>query len=99
MVAMGIQIEGASARAKARDFALREFPEDGQAHLYRKRELADPGIEWLIPWCQEDELYPARHPRDEVFSRFLQTTRVCHQCGVRECGVRVEMGQQSRSGF
>jgi hypothetical protein len=55
------------AHASAVHFELREFLYDGSLHWYRKAELANPAIEYLTPWCAEQEpWYPMRHPRLEV---------------------------------
>jgi hypothetical protein len=89
---MGIQVEG--SRAKVMDFVLRECLEDGSVHFYRKAELADPGIETLVPWCQLDELYPARHPRIEVVSRFVKSNQMCSPCYLT-----AEASRQTRGGF
>jgi hypothetical protein len=35
-------------------------------HLYGRAPLEDPAERYLIPLCQENEMYPARHPRDMV---------------------------------
>lgn len=56
-------------------FDLREFLYDGSLHWYRKAELADPNVAFLKPWCQEDTLYPDRHPRLEVRQRGVPDRR------------------------
>ncbi|GAA1030819.1 MULTISPECIES: hypothetical protein [Amycolatopsis] len=35
-------------------------------HRYWKRELDDPSVQWLIPWCCGDTPYPERHERGEI---------------------------------
>jgi hypothetical protein len=57
------------AYASAIHFELRMFIYDGGLHFYRKAELADPGVAFLKPWCQEGALYPDRHPRIEISAR------------------------------
>jgi hypothetical protein len=48
------------------DWVIREYIEGNRLHFYNKSELADPTIQWLVPWCQADDMYPARHPKVEV---------------------------------
>lgn len=36
------------------------------AHRYWKRDLADPSVRWLIPWCSFGDPYPERHERGEI---------------------------------
>jgi hypothetical protein len=79
---MGTRI-GDTTRAKSCDFVTREFLEDGAFHLYRKSDLADPACQWLVPWCQEDSLYPDRHPRVEVVGQFVKADAFCPRCGAR----------------
>jgi hypothetical protein len=71
---------GGAGWAKTCDFATREFLDDEFLHLYRKAELADPGCQWLVPWCQEDDLYPDRPPRVEVVARLVKAIEFCPRC-------------------
>lgn len=70
---MGVWITGELPAAemarfshRSTDFVLRLFAYEGRIHAYRKRDLADPAVQWPVPWCGEDSAYPDRHPRSEV---------------------------------
>lgn len=52
----------------------------GQVHDYLKRELADPSWLWLIPRCQEGQMYPARHPALEMREELPGVDHVCPGC-------------------
>jgi hypothetical protein len=66
------------------DFALRAYLYGNVSHFYRKRDLADPELEWLIPWCEEDDSYPDRHARAELkLSAAIPTKPWCPRCTYR----------------
>ncbi|GAB3372638.1 hypothetical protein GCM10027360_46240 [Amycolatopsis echigonensis] len=50
------------------------------AHRYWKRELADPSVRWLIPWCSADDPYPERHERGEIDLTGFVDAEWCHGC-------------------
>lgn len=58
--------------------------EDNQLHLYRVTDLGDPQVAVLVPFCEEDQLHPRRHDRDElrlqVPLRQYLTGGVCSLC-------------------
>lgn len=66
------------------DYTARYSTDDGQIHDFLKRELADPGVDWLIPRCQEGAMYPAeRHPHVEIsdcLPRQRGNDQVCRGC-------------------
>lgn len=75
---MGTRIT--ETRPKIGDFLVRGYVLDDQLHFYFKAELADPGYETLIPWCQADEMYPERHPRVEVPRHYMASHGFCLDC-------------------
>src|SRR4030081_2727566 len=62
------------------DTVTREYRMDMQLHLYRRARLDDPAYRNLIPLCQENEMYPARHPRDMVAINQLSGNGFCDRC-------------------
>jgi hypothetical protein len=64
----------------AADTVTREYRMDMQLHLYRRAHLADPAERYLIPLCQENKCYPARHPRDMVAINQLPGSGFCDRC-------------------
>ncbi|PFG47924.1 hypothetical protein ATK36_2990 [Amycolatopsis sulphurea] len=70
------------------DLALRVHTDrmDGRrqtAHLYLKRELADPAAWWLIPWCSVNTIYPQRHERRDLDLTGLADAKWCPDCTQR----------------
>jgi hypothetical protein len=61
-------------------YALRWAGEDNLVHRYRKAQLADPGFQYLIPWCSEDRLYPVRHARIEMSGSEPTASGYCDRC-------------------
>ncbi|SEC95478.1 hypothetical protein SAMN04489727_5741 [Amycolatopsis tolypomycina] len=53
----------------ASEWAARYHREDRQIHRYLKADLADPGVDWLVPAHSADPLYPERHARVEISDR------------------------------
>ncbi|MBB1154015.1 hypothetical protein [Amycolatopsis dendrobii] len=49
-------------------------------HRYWKRELADPSVQWLIPWCSGNDPYPERHERSELASAGFGDANWCPGC-------------------
>ncbi|GAB3376146.1 hypothetical protein [Amycolatopsis echigonensis] len=49
-------------------------------HRYWKRELADPGMRWLIPWCSGNTPYPERHERGEIDFTGFANAEWCRSC-------------------
>jgi hypothetical protein len=66
------------------DFTLRKDVYGCKVHYFRKRDLADPDIEWLIPWCSEDAMYPQRIPHDEVTIEGVGDSIPCGLCLYRD---------------
>ena len=62
------------------DTVTREYRMDMQLHLYPSAHLANPAERYLIPLCQENEYYPARHPRDMVAINQLSGSGFCDRC-------------------
>jgi hypothetical protein len=64
----------------------REFRMDMQLHLYRRGHLDNPAEPYPIPLCQENEMYPARHPRDMIGINQLSGQRLdrCASCDVAD---------------
>jgi hypothetical protein len=62
------------------DAVTREYRMDMQLHLYRRGHVENPAERYLIPLCQENELYPARHDRDMVGINQLSGTGFCDRC-------------------
>jgi hypothetical protein len=58
----------------------REYRLDMQLHLYRRDHIADARFHYVIPLCQENAMYPARHPRDMVGINQLSGTGFCDRC-------------------
>jgi hypothetical protein len=85
------------AHASAVHFALRSFLYQGALHFYRKTELADPGVVFLTPWCQEDSLYPDRHPRIEISSHAAAEQRTATPC--RTCTALWDYANAHRGEF
>jgi hypothetical protein len=71
-----------ASRPKVGDYLVRGYPLDEKHHFYAKVELANPAYEYVIPWCQVDLMYPARHARVEVKSRYVATRGFCLGCSV-----------------
>lgn len=86
------------AHASAVHFLLRTFIYDGALHFYRKSELADPDVAFLMPWCQEGSLYPDRHPRLEISTHEQKTvTRPKGPC--RTCTALWDYANDHRGEF
>ncbi|MCG3757361.1 hypothetical protein [Amycolatopsis sp. Poz14] len=49
-------------------------------HRYWKRELADPSVQWLIPWCSFGNPYPERHERSEIDMSGFVDAEWCTGC-------------------
>jgi hypothetical protein len=62
------------------DTLTREYRMDMQLHLYRRAQLDDPEYRYLISLCQENEMYPARHPRYLVAINQLSGNGFCDRC-------------------
>jgi hypothetical protein len=67
------------------DTVTRKYRGDMQLHLYRRARLADSEHAYLIHLCQENELYPARHPRNMVGINEPSSQGFCDRC--RSCDV------------
>ncbi|MEC3982468.1 hypothetical protein [Amycolatopsis sp. H20-H5] len=74
-------------------YEARLYVDDGEVHRYRKSELRDDGIEFLLSRCQETAFHPTphlrRHVNDQPVRRrsgtglpILTTIRRCHDCGI-----------------
>ena len=67
---MGTRIVGGQARAyrpgQGADFTARYYRAQGQAHEYRKSELADPSFTRLTPLCEIFQPEPQTHDRADL---------------------------------
>jgi len=70
--------------ARTSDWTARYYREDKQIHRYLKAELADPGVEWLVPAHGVDPLYPERHARMEILPE-PERGRGHHRLSCRGC--------------
>jgi hypothetical protein len=61
---------------------------DMQLHLYRREQLADSRFVYLISLCQENEMYPDRHPRNMVAINQLSGNGFCDRCVSRDVADR-----------
>lgn len=85
---MTVRIEGARPYRGPRtsDLTLRVHTDSTDAgrrtaHFYWKRKLAEPTIQWFIPWCSVDAAYPERHLREEIdFSGLVVDADLCPAC-------------------
>jgi hypothetical protein len=50
------------------------------ARRCRRAHLADLAYRYPIPLCPENEMYPERHPLDEVSINQLSGNGFCHRC-------------------
>lgn len=79
----------------------REYRMDMQLHLYRRGHLENPAERYLIPLCQENKMYPARHDGEMVGVPQLPGQRLdrCSSCDVadrRERWAAKQRGGQSQ---
>lgn len=65
---------------RAYDYEQRYFA-DGWIHRYPKRELADSSVYLLKAWCEEEQRFPFRHPRDSL--REPSRRETCPHCDRR----------------
>jgi hypothetical protein len=61
-------------------------------HRYAARDLAEPGRFFLVPWCQEESPYPARHPQEELSDNTACAIDACGPCTARHLARRAEPG-------
>ncbi|ANN16270.1 hypothetical protein SD37_11840 [Amycolatopsis orientalis] len=65
------------------DYTARYDAESGRIHDFLKRTLADPAVQFLVPRCQENEVYPARHDKLDLREQIPQQRgryRMCRGC-------------------
>jgi hypothetical protein len=67
-----------------RDIVTREYRDDTQLHRYRSAHINDDRYRYVIPLCEEAEMYPDRHPRDLVAVNHLEGGYLdrCSACDV-----------------
>jgi hypothetical protein len=68
----------------------RAYAEDRCLHLYRTEHVADPAYRMLIPVCQEDRLYPARHERELISASEVTARSHCDNCALCSVWARRE---------
>jgi hypothetical protein len=78
------------------DPVTREYRMDMQLHLYRRAHLEDPAYRYLIPVCQESEMYPDRHPRNNVSINQLSGQGFCDRCA--SCDVADRRARRTAQG-
>lgn len=74
------------------DHEPRVFLEERRMHRYAAGDLAEPGRFFLVPWCQEESPYPARHPQEELSDNTACAIDACGPCAARHLASRAEPG-------
>jgi hypothetical protein len=66
------------------------FLEERRLHRYAAGDLAEPGRFFLVPWCEEESPYPARHPQEELSDDTTCAVDACGPCAVRHLAREAE---------